>query len=147
MPNSFISNTYVSDPLIKLKDDVVPVPIGTAAYFENNPLKLHVNYSVGLDIDNPEPYEIFLSEKSSDSHLNNQIIDLTNQPESQISLIHNSTSQLYSVQGFFEVEISGLDNRRLYTFIVELKSSNKVIDTKSTSILVTINGDNKWLHL
>ena len=141
MPNSFISNTYVSNPNITVKDNVIPVPIATAGYFAHTPLKMHVNYSVELNIDNSAPYDIFLSEQESGSILNNQTIDLTDLPETTASLIHNSTAKLMGVTGFFEVEIDGLDKPKLYNFKVELKSSNEVIDTKSTSILVYINGE------
>lgn len=147
MFKSFISNTYVSTPLMGINDNAAPIPIATATYFEHIAMKLHVNYSVELNIDNPEPYEIFLSEQNSESSLNNQIIDLTNLPENMVSIVHNSASMLISLNGFFEVEINGLDKPMFYNFVVELKSSNKNIDTKSTSILVLTNGDNKWLHL
>lgn len=143
MHNSFISNTYVSNPLITVKDNGTPLPIATAEYFNNTTTKLHVNYNIELDIDSFEPYEINLSEQGSDSILNNQTIDLTKLPEHIVSLIHNSTSKLMGVSGFFEVDINGLEKSRKYTFAVELKTSNKIIDTKSTSILVYVNGENK----
>lgn len=141
MPNSFISNTYVSNPNVTVKDNAIPVPIATAGYFNHTSMKLHVNYSVELNIDNPVPYEIFLSEQESGSSLNNQTIDLTILPETTVSLIHNSTSKLIGVTGFFEVDIYGLDNPRLYNFKVELKCSSEVIDSKSTSVWIYINGE------
>lgn len=36
--------------LITVKDNVAPLPIATAEYFNNTTTKLHVDYSVELDI-------------------------------------------------------------------------------------------------
>lgn len=102
-----------------------------------------MDYNIELNTDSFEPYEINLFEQESDSILHNQAINLTKLPEPTVLLIHNSTSKLMGVSSFVEVDINRLEKSYKYTFVVELKASNKIIDSKSTSILIYVSEENK----